>query len=375
MFYIFINYEKRICYTICNSLFKRSEEPIKFEITDEIVSEPCKMNTDNLNKVDCYDVFILNSTDRHIIENLHYIQKNLRDKEILKIWINESYRSIENERLHEKINTNLIIFFEYKFNEFYNFNWTNNKSFIYEVIASIKKWRNQQKYEICKKIDVNCYRYYIFDNLAAGVVSHEILGHMMEFDNYYHYKYHKIKSILEGFRLTLYDDPTMIRELGLYLKDDLLVDSKKITIFKDGNFTGDLIGGNYDDGLCIRNFRRSSYLNKVLLRMSSIYVNGKDLCKSKPQIYILISQIKRSNINHQCGTIDFLITESYLVNQGEITFRLPAFSITSKLYEFLSRLTPLDTKKAETMLIRCFKKGQMVNYGINTIDWLLNWKA
>ena len=306
-----------------------------------------------------------------VLDNLAAAIKGLLDAgESLEVLIVERYRSNEYELLTD-VKLCPIINIEYR-----------SKNGIYckrmnsdDLINQVSKYLLLKKSMFIETDFIDFTNLYdiplVFVSSASETLSHEIFGHIFEIDNYIKYNYASVINQVSQLNLNICDNPLLLPELCLSERDDVLNKTSLTTIFDNGIYTGELIGGSAYDKLCRRSFRRSSFLVQAIPRMSTLSVRSNRGQKenSCPRIYVQISSIKRAQITHKTMNVQLYITNACLIcDEKKIAF-VRNFTIDKPINEFLSRLEAIQNTKGDVSAVVCQKWGQILTCGIISDDW------
>ena len=343
-------------------------ENTMFEATNKVTPGPC-------------DIIQLNSYKRHkltthetseaIIKALPLIKSLLLHDEKITIYIEEYYRSNNNDYFDITIVPNQISYYECFVGDIITYENIQNEDFIDCIKRSLNKNRLTYKLKSQEYNGKIQKLPHVFSKKAAATVSHEVFGHILEIDNFYYYNYSKLIPEIESLNICIHDDPQFYKQLGLSRKDDVLNASVKTTLFNEGKFTGELIGGSSKTMVCERSFRRSSFSVRALPRMSTIIITSKSEKINYPTRYILITSIRQAYIHHKTGYVEFNVTGAKVILDGMEISKLSNFSIKMSLYDFLHHLYTLTNTQPEASFFECHKKGQLLKCGIKTNDWIL----
>lgn len=209
----------------------------------------------------------------------------------------------------------------------------------------------------------------VFTQQAASIFSHEIFGHMFEIDNFYYYKYERYLLNLEKFKVDIIDNPLMENTNGYYKYDDASIQAKKTIIFKDGYYTGNLIGGVYGSNIVNSSLRRENLLNKLLPRMSNLIIKSKNEI-SYPYTYIEIIKLGKCYVDHNSGQIIFDINSAFLVQNSEYIAVIEPFKIILKFDFIFEHIQSSNIIKNHFTPIQCRKHNQIINCSSMSNDWL-----
>lgn len=367
---MYLMYKKNICFEISKNNYKVDESE-SVEVTEKINCRSCQLiNYDiNLIKTRSYE------NKFNVLDILSVLQNYMMNDEKVLIYIEEFYRSIESE---EKLifSPYILSYYECKKEELCSYNKICRDNFILDIFQDLNIIRNTYNLQV-KKFMSSENLPIIFMGKAAALVSHEVLGHLLEIDNFYFYKYSRYISLINKLNVDIEDNPFLIKELGLCRNDEMLNKSYKTIVFKHGIFTGDLIGGNINSRICNRNLRRSRLIDSALPRMSTLCVNVNTLNKQRLEYVefgydlILIKNVRKAFLDHKNNCIVLMVADAVEQKEGESIFRYENFQLKFELNEFLNRINPIKLEKPRKYTINCYKKGQLLQTGVQSIDWIL----
>lgn len=211
----------------------------------------------------------------------------------------------------------------------------------------------------------------VFDKQSAAVFAHEVFGHMLEADNYFNYDYEKYLDNISSFKLNITDDPYCKRYAGYYIFDDALIPAKKTVLFKEGKFTGSLIGGSYDRKIINSSLRRETYSDRLLPRMSNFFVISEEKC-DYPLNYIRADKMGKCLVDHKNGKIIFYIESAFHIENGYCISKIKPFSISITFEDVFSKTLPINAGSLRAYPLQCQKQNQIVNCGAMSTNWIYN---
>lgn len=353
-------------YIEINQMTKKIRTTLKS--TKNVTITPCQLVNNQEKNIDITynDKCQYNSTDIIFLELKNFLEEN----EKVYIWIEQEYRSLESENSLDYGMMNTIIFFECQIGRIVKYGNATINNLKETLIENIINLRNRVKLKI-----ENSKKYtsvpYVFEAVAAAVVSHEIIGHIFEIDNYYSNNYSSLIHKISKLKLNISDDPKLFEVLGLENFDDAMQRTTEVVIFNNGEFTGELIGGSVNSRSVYRNLRRSSFSVQALPRMSSISISANSTEIQRPDKYILISNVQRASVNHRTNKVRLAVTDAKYLQKGEVISYLSPFVLEIRIADMIDGLAPLTTAQNLAFITKCYKKGQVINAGIKTTDWLL----
>jgi len=347
-----------------------TKEKKTYETTRKVESGPCIiMDLDVLQEQ--IDNTPILAERVEVTEKLPELQTILSSNGMITIWTEEYYRSNFDEVSYSKLIPDFLAYYECHIGKKMFYGIIRDGNFPSTILSHLDTVRMEAELyqgiydEYIQKIP------HVFSNTAAAVVSHEILGHILELDNYYFYGYSNLINAIERLSVNVYDDPQEIKQLGLSIRDDILNVTQKTILFEGGKFTGELIGGSSKQLACARSFRRNSFAIQALPRMSTLIVESIFDNTAYPKNFVLITNIRRASVYHKTGKVLFYVTDANLVLDGNRVCKISEFCIETSIVSFLDKLKALAYSHQETLILQCLKKGQVINCGIKTNDWML----
>lgn len=242
-----------------------------------------------------------------------------------------------------------------------------------ELISHHRKKSRLSFIEIAEQ-DIKSRQIVLIDN-AACTIAHEIIGHILELDNYYYfYRNTNILDIFKSKNLNVLDDPGGLKGLFVqHFNNENNMNYKTIIFDENSDFTGELIGGSINQVSNFRNLRTASFKNKPLIRMTMLEVNSKEKIKQYDKDTIFIDNIKKAEINHKEENIYLFNLTGYLCENYFIK-RINIDIMNFNIFNFMKRLLPVNYKNNEIHqnVINCYKKGQVISCGVRSCSWLLN---
>lgn len=314
--------------------------------------------------------FLMNSEFEDL---LNKASEFLNDFETIEIQVSERYKSDRPEILHQ-IDLHTLTIVEYTCQNATYIANLDSSDFINEMERFVQR---------CRADSIECDRFTIddiqrfpilFDSSAATSLTHELFGHMFEFDNFLRYNYIDLMKDVEALCLDIKDNPEAVPELCLSHKDDALVDTKLVTMFENGVFTGELIGGSFIEKLCVRNFRRQKLNQHVYPRMSTLCVFRQEPDKgyAHPKNYYRIPAIKHAKVNHRTKTVSLGIPFMYFIFDNIIHAVAADLTFVCSIKEVLNSVLPYNSTSSDVSLLKCMKREQTLFCGVMTVNWLLS---
>lgn len=214
----------------------------------------------------------------------------------------------------------------------------------------------------------------VFHNSAAAGVTHEVMGHILEIDNFMNYDYGRFIETISSLKLDIIDRPFVSKAIGTYLYDDMGLAAKETVLFQKGIFTSSLIGGECKTRKVRSSFRRDDFSHRCLPRMSNLLVTSYNIKKRLPDSYIQINTLSKNFLFHATGDIEFNVGCSFICNRknGTRTFGEP-FSIKVSLKELLESISAISGNDSMLRPLRCAKQGQVVDCTASSPDWVLEY--
>ena len=208
---------------------------------------------------------------------------------------------------------------------------------------------------------------------GGGVLFHEACGHGLEAD-----LVAKSASAFKDKRgtqvasplITLVDDGTMGGEWGCFAIDDEGAPAQRNVLIEDGILTEymwDLLRARKEGRQSTGNGRRQSYQHLPMVRMTNTYLgNGDatpdDIVASTDQ-GVYVAHLGGGQVNTATGDFVFGMTESYLIEDGEITDPLREGNLIGNGPEVLQRIDALGDDFEMGPPGTCGKDGQGVPVG------------
>ena len=208
---------------------------------------------------------------------------------------------------------------------------------------------------------------------SGGMLFHEACGHGLEADLIV-----KDTSLYAGRvgtqvaskGITLVDDSTMAGEWGTTRIDDEGAPASSTTLIEDGVLTDymwDFLRARKTGrGASSGNGRRQSYAHLPMVRMTNTYLlagteNAEDIVASTER-GIYVQQLGGGQVDTATGDFVFGTSESYLIENGEITVPLRDANLIGNGPEILSRIDAVADDFSMTTGT-CGKDGQSVPVG------------
>ena len=205
---------------------------------------------------------------------------------------------------------------------------------------------------------------------AAATLSHEILGHIFEIDNYNLFKYYNYLNNISRLNLTIKDMPNIKGSFGYYKYDDMGIKSQDIIIFDKGKFTGDIIGGKSNQTNVTNALRRQSLQFRCLPRMSNLFVNTENNYFSQKS-FIEITKFNKCYIHHKKGIVELNVSLAVLKEDGQIASILTPFKLNIPIKNIYDIIVGENNPKAQLRPLLCQKQNQIVNCSTLSCDWIL----
>lgn len=315
-----------------------------------------KIGTSELNKIFMSDH---NEIVKICYKLLHFLPNNLN------IYLDAQHRvRIYEENIIEDITSHNIEIFLYNIElDYIPLNDFNN--FIVNKLNYLRVLTNIPKIQI-RLLREN--KYFVFSSAAAASLSHELLGHIFEKDNFLNYNYSKLISNIERLKLTILDDPTILGANGYYIYDDAFNKGNLVKIMDKGIFSGNLIGGSVNNQLINNSLRREKYSDKLYPRTSNLIVSTNKI-DIYPSSYIKIIKLKKCLINHREQKIYLEVQTAYYVYENEIKLLIEPFNLELDIEDMLNRIWAVS-KNGEFHPFTCQKQNQLVSCSTSSNEWL-----
>lgn len=212
----------------------------------------------------------------------------------------------------------------------------------------------------------------VFHNSAAGILAHELLGHMLEADNYYRYNYADDVSALKPLELTLIDNPLILDSPGYYSRDDMGIKAESSLLIENGLFSN-LIGCSRSNTYVSNALRRESPDKPCLPRMSNLLVDTNKLSPTLKgnSSYIQIYKLSKCFFFHDRREI-VLNVDFSLLRKGEKSWPLLPFRLAYSLDALLIKIKPYLGGDRKLRPVTCSKQKQLINCGVSSPDWLVS---
>ncbi|MEG0806626.1 MAG: metallopeptidase TldD-related protein, partial [Lachnospiraceae bacterium] len=224
-----------------------------------------------------------------------------------------------------------------------------------EEISKIKN--KYLKIDKIPYLGINLERPILFSGQAAGILSHELLGHIFEIDNFFMYQYEKLFPLIEKLNIDIVDLPSMKNGLGFYLYDDMGICYKDVTICSNGRMTGKLIGGECTRQKIVHALRRDDYTKSCMPRMSNLYINNKKENFITIDTYIEITKLGKCYINHKKGILEISIEQGAFCLGGKYMARVNKGVFMLSIVKLIDRMSAVGRQNTLCPL-QCQKQGQ-----------------
>jgi TldD protein len=207
---------------------------------------------------------------------------------------------------------------------------------------------------------------------SGGILFHEACGHGLEAD---HIK--KNSSVFTGLLnkkvasnlVTLVDDATKKGEWGAFDVDDEGNPGKCNVLIRDGelvSYMTDRLRNDQNSKGSTSNGRRQSYMHVPMVRMTNTYITPGDtdpqdiISDTKQGIYV--AALSGGQVNTTTGDFVFGTLESYMIEDGRITYPLRDANLIGSGKEVLEKIDAVgsDFDMSPGM---CGKDGQQVPVG------------
>lgn len=250
-------------------------------------------------------------------------------------------------------------------------------SYDYIMLDAEGKWR-----EIFSHMPQNCRGHtclkekrikkdIIIRGQAAGVLSHELFGHLFEIDNFYLYNYEKYLKLIEKLGISISDIPISKNGPVFYNYDDNGIPAKNICICNSGELTGQLIGGDYNRKMVTHSLRRNNYKEICIPRMSNLVVNYEGGKNEIIHNYIEINKIGKCYIHHKKDKIEFCADLIFVYSEKECYRSEKKIRFSVSIFDILNNILPLKCSNNLMRPLQCQKGKQVIECGISSNDWLL----
>ena len=206
----------------------------------------------------------------------------------------------------------------------------------------------------------------ILDPIVSGSLIHEVLGHLLEADNFFEYKELlselKIGEKIASSKLTVHDCPKIEGLRGSYYYDDEGELSKDTILVKEGYLKSYMHSKDTAykyNGESTGNARALNYRFAPIVRMSNIYVEPGastfDEMVANVKYGILIKGLKGASTDIKKFTI--IPRESYLIENGRISGRCKDVFLYGDI-GILKNITMVGNKTEITQGYSCNKYSQ-----------------
>ena len=211
----------------------------------------------------------------------------------------------------------------------------------------------------------------VFHNSAAATFAHEVLGHILEADNYYRYGYDSAIDLIRPLQIQIIDNPLIPQSPGFYIEDDMGIAAQRALIVENG-MINTLIGCKKSDGLITNSLRRENYDNSCFPRMSNLIVGAPNVhTKNELSQYIQIDKLSKCFIYHNKKVVEFNVEFSFFHNNC-IDIPLKPFRLKYGVSDLLSKVSLIDGGDMELRPIQCAKHNQVISCGASSPDWMVN---
>lgn len=210
----------------------------------------------------------------------------------------------------------------------------------------------------------------VFHNSAASVLAHEVLGHILEADNFFRYGYADFSSLLQNLQINIIDNPLIPNSPGFYQEDDMGIPAYRTTIYENGSINT-LIGCNTSEAIITNSLRREDYDKPCYPRMSNLLViptvvpNKRNIAQ-----FIQVDKLSKCFIYHPKKVVEFNVEFSVL-HSGVEDIQLMPFKLEYNIVELLSKLYAISGGDMELRPIQCAKHNQVISCGASSPDWMI----
>jgi len=212
----------------------------------------------------------------------------------------------------------------------------------------------------------------VFHNSAACVLAHEVLGHILEADNYYGYGYAEFSSILQNLQIDIIDDPLISNSPGFYQEDDMGTPAYRTVVFEGGRINT-LIGCNTSKSIITNSLRREDYDKPCYPRMSNLLIIPQVVpVTNRNTHFIEVDKLSKCFIYHSKKVVEFNVEYSVLHSNVE-DIRLTPFRLKFNVVDLLAKLCAVSGGDMELRPIQCSKHNQVISCGVSSPDWIINY--
>lgn len=213
----------------------------------------------------------------------------------------------------------------------------------------------------------------VLGNSHGGVLLHEACGHMLEADtiqkNGSIFK-DMLNTTIANKEVTLIDDSNMPHGWGSTKFDDEgQPTGKNILIYKGklNSYIHSLLSARRDNKKSTGNGRRESYKNPPLCRMTNTYLERgqspfEDIVKSVKR-GIFVKTVSGGEVKSANGNFAFGVSESYLIENGKITWPLRGVTIIGNAMNVLNSIDMIGDD-LNFIISYCGKNNQIVPVSI-----------
>ena len=210
----------------------------------------------------------------------------------------------------------------------------------------------------------------IFHNSAASVFAHEVLGHILEVDNYFRYDYANIVELFRNLQIGVIDDPLIPGSPGFYEEDDMGITAHRTIVYENGSINT-LIGCSSSEAVITNSLRREDYDKPCYPRMSNLFVEASTVAhKSDVSQFVQIDKLSKCFIYHTKKVVEFNVDFSVL-HRRDIDIPLMPFKLEYNIADLLSRLCVISGGDMELRPIQCAKHNQIISCGASSPDWMI----
>ncbi len=351
--------EKNSGYGEAKTIYKKKKSDIiilkeKKEKSDIVLTN---YNFENLRHLQNY--FPDAKIDFHIIKN---------EKEIFSPYKKTEKKNeyIETIKIENKTN-NILTKMGYSFKQD-NINYEKLKEDFLRVIN-----RNE------RAVDVVSGEYKLFfRKRAAGILIHELIGHLLEADislqSNTPFKKENINKQLLPEYITIYDDtlPTdTIDDEGIEMEKVILIQNGVLKSFIS-DYTHYLAGYNSNG-----RGRKGNYKSPILPRQNIISMEKGEKGEDEIIEYIgrgiLIDDINSGELNYDTLEITLYIKESFYIKNGGKTTPIKPFSIKMSAFDIIKKLTEISNNiYVGGWEGVCRKKGQFIRNGYQIPSYVIS---
>ncbi len=184
----------------------------------------------------------------------------------------------------------------------------------------------------------------VLGNGSGGIIFHEAVGHLYEFNDFEYYKENIGKKVCDG-EINIIDNGRIRNGFGSSHIDDEGTKTRINYIIKNGVVSNFLI--NKADSIRYKlnptgNGRRESYKYCSCARMTNTYLDrGKilviELIKNVTE-GIYVPRLSSGTVNEKDKIYSFNVEEAYMIRNGKIIFPLRDIIISGKIEELLANI-------------------------------------